>query len=123
MKLWALHVNMLTVYYLLSAQRCQSLDFSKIISYSPWYNIDQGYHWEGLFASFIIGKLNISRFQIQLIAVSYFPRWPTFDKISPNLEILSLAMMYDSNSPSSWYHLADFWLVYHGLILRNWVLQ
>ena len=23
--------------------------------------------------------------------------------------------MYDSNSPSQWYHLADFWLVYHGL--------
>ena len=23
---------------------------------SPWYNIGQGYHWEGLFESYIIGK-------------------------------------------------------------------
>ena len=24
--------------------------------------------------------------------------------------------MYDLNSPSQWYHLGEFWLVYHGLI-------
>ena len=41
---------------------------------SPWYNIGLGYHWEGLFASYIIGKLEISRFQIQLIAISNFQR-------------------------------------------------
>ena len=41
---------------------------------SPWYNIGQGYHWEGLFESYIIGKLEISRFQIQLIAISNFQR-------------------------------------------------
>ena len=42
--------------------------------FSPWYNIGQGYHWEGLFESYIIGKLKISRTQIQLIAVSNFQR-------------------------------------------------
>ena len=32
-----------------------------------------------------------------------------------NLEISSFPMMYDSFSPSQWYHLGEFWLVYHGL--------
>ena len=32
----------------------------------------KGYHGEGLFKLYIIGKLNISRFIIQLIAVSNF---------------------------------------------------
>ena len=41
---------------------------------SPWCNIGQGYHWEGLFESYIIRKLEIFRFQIQLIAISNFQR-------------------------------------------------
>ena len=44
---------------------------------SPWYKLQKftkWYHWEGLFESYIIGKLKISRFQIQLIAVSNFQR-------------------------------------------------
>ena len=28
-------------------------------------------------------------------------------------------MMHDSNSPSQWYHLGEFWLVYHGLYMHN----
>ena len=32
-----------------------------------------------------------------------------------NLEILSFSMMYDSHSPSQWYHLVNFWSLYHGL--------
>ena len=32
-----------------------------------------------------------------------------------NLEILSFPMMYDSHSPSQWYHLVNFWSLYHGL--------
>ena len=36
-----------------------------------------------------------------------------------NLEISSFPMMYDSNSPSQWYHLGEFWLVYHGLSLSQ----
>ena len=31
--------------------------------------------------------------------------------------------MYDSNSPSQWYHLVDFWLLYHGLcVFPNYLL-
>ena len=44
---------------------------------SPWYKLQKftkWYHWEGLCESYIIGKLKISRFQIQLIAVSNFQR-------------------------------------------------
>ena len=33
-----------------------------------------------------------------------------------NLEILSFPMMHDSHSPSQWYHLVNFWSLYHGLI-------
>ena len=32
-----------------------------------------------------------------------------------NLEILSFPVTYDSHSPSQWYHLANFWSLYHGL--------
>ena len=32
-----------------------------------------------------------------------------------NLEISSFPMMYDSFSPSQWYHLGEFWIVYHVL--------
>ena len=35
-----------------------------------------------------------------------------------NLEILSFPMMYDSHSPSQWYHLVNFWSLYHGLVLQ-----
>ena len=36
-----------------------------------------------------------------------------------NLEILSFPMMYDSHSPSKWYHLVNFWSLYHGLWYKN----
>ena len=43
--------------------------------YSPWYKLQKfakWYHWEGLYESYIIGKLKISGLQIHLIAVSNF---------------------------------------------------
>ena len=48
-------------------------------------------------------------------------RWKSETAISWiwNLEIVSFPMMYGSNSPSQWYHLADFWLVYHGLYVMQ----
>ena len=37
-----------------------------------------------------------------------------------NLEILSFPMMYDSHSPSQWYHLVNFWSLYHGYSRVGW---
>ena len=56
-------------------------------NHSPWYNIGQGYHWEGLFESYIIGKLEISKFQIQLIAISNFQQKCSFEHFSKMADV------------------------------------
>ena len=71
------HRNLEGIYFTLVRSvvcNCMLLLLVNSHLHSPWYNIGQGYHWEGLFESYIIGKLEISRFQIQLIAVSNFHR-------------------------------------------------